>query len=202
MGKELSVQAQAPATEPSSSAGLVASLKQGDPRATTEFYRSFAPKIRGTLYSILGPHQDTPDLLQEVFYRALKRIATLRDPSCLSSWLVSIAVRVARESIRRRPRGFELELSRHDSDMAVYPAYDERHVLRKVYKTMRRQPGEEQIILGLHWLEERSLKEVASILGCSESTAKRRFQKARKRFLKLAESEPEIMNRLKGSDDA
>src|SRR5664279_4722181 len=81
-------------------AGLMQALRDGHPGAAALFYDQHAAHIHRTLRSALGPDEDIPDLLQEVFIRALDSIGKLRDPDRVRSWLTSIAIFVARAQLR------------------------------------------------------------------------------------------------------
>ena len=72
-------------------AALVQALRAGHPGAAAVFYDNHAARVRMTLRSTLGPDDDIPDLLQEVFIRALDQIGTLREVDRLASWLTTIA---------------------------------------------------------------------------------------------------------------
>src|SRR5438132_1225524 len=52
-----------------------------------------------------APRPDANDLVQDVFLRALRKIAGLRDASAFGGWLAGIARNRAREQLRRVPRG-------------------------------------------------------------------------------------------------
>src|SRR5262245_32362524 len=54
---------------------LVEALRGGHPGAVAVLYERHAPAVHRALRSALGPDADLPDLLQEVFLRALDNIA-------------------------------------------------------------------------------------------------------------------------------
>ena len=66
---------------------LVEALRSGHPGAVAVLYERHAAAVHRTLRSALGPDADLPDLVQEVFIRALDSIAQLDDHERLRSWL-------------------------------------------------------------------------------------------------------------------
>jgi RNA polymerase sigma-70 factor (ECF subfamily) len=84
-------------------AALVAAARAGDREAFAELYRRYAGMVNGILLARLGP-QDAPDVLQEVFLRALSRLGDLRRPEAFGGWLAALA-RTAAADHRRRPPG-------------------------------------------------------------------------------------------------
>src|SRR4051812_17677171 len=83
---------------------LIQALRAGHPGAAAVFYDRHAAHVHRTLQSTLGADADLPDLLQEVFIRAIDRIGDLDDRDRVRSWLTTIAVFAARAHIRRRGR--------------------------------------------------------------------------------------------------
>src|SRR6478752_7421955 len=83
---------------------LVQALRAGHPGAAAAFYDRQAARVRRALRSVLGADADVPDLLQEVFIRAIDRIGELEDFSRVRSWLTTIAIFTTRAHIRRAAR--------------------------------------------------------------------------------------------------
>jgi RNA polymerase sigma-70 factor (ECF subfamily) len=89
---------------------LVQALGSGHPGAAAAFYDEHAGHVYKILRSIVENESDVPDLLQEVFIRAIDKIRDLEDPALLRSWLASIAVYAARAHFRRAARRSRLSL--------------------------------------------------------------------------------------------
>jgi len=58
--------------------GLIDALRAGHPGAATVFYDRYAASVQRGLQSVLGRDAEIPDLLQEVFIRAIDRIGQLQ----------------------------------------------------------------------------------------------------------------------------
>ena len=54
----------------------VARLRAGDPVALDRLARQEAPRVARLLYSMLGPHADMEDLVQNVFLEACRAMPT------------------------------------------------------------------------------------------------------------------------------
>src|SRR4051812_20560715 len=83
---------------------LVAALRRGEARARTELVRRHLPLIERLVAAALGPDAEIPDVVHDVFVRALEGIDKLKDPQALPHWLSTLAVFTARDKIRRRRR--------------------------------------------------------------------------------------------------
>ena len=79
---------------------LVAALRSRQPAAIAAFYDRYAQHMLKLLVRILGQDPELEDVHHEVFVRALGSIESLEDPSCLTKWMVSVAVHSARTCLQ------------------------------------------------------------------------------------------------------
>lgn len=176
-------------------ANLVAALQKRHPAAIAAFYDRFAGHTLKILARILGQDPDLEDVHHEVFVRALSSIASLKDPACLTKWMVSVAVFSARTCLQRRYRGRWLQLFAPD-DLAELEGseraqdWDALAQLRVTYELLGRLPTDERVVFTLRFIEGMGLAEVADACGVSLATAKRRLKRAEERFLGLVRRHP------------
>ena len=83
---------------PSDDAALVAAFVGGDSDAFAAIYDRYADRIHDFCHSVLRDRAEAADATQDTFIIAARRVAQLRDPSKLRSWLFAIA---RNEAIRR-----------------------------------------------------------------------------------------------------
>ena len=174
-------------------AALIGALRAGHPGAAAAFYDRHAARVRMTLRSILGPDDDLPDLLQEVFIRALDRLGQLREVDRLNGWLTTMAVFVARAQIRTRTRRSWLRLfspERTAARQLEQPPSDARRALREVYAVLDQMPIDHRMVFVLRHVQNATLVEVAEACETSLATVKRRLARAEKHFLTAARQRP------------
>jgi RNA polymerase sigma-70 factor (ECF subfamily) len=184
-----------PLTARGDDVALVSSLMRGAPAARAEFFDRYASQAQRVLARVLGHDAELPDLLHEVFARALAQIDRLEDPAALKSWLTAIAVFTAREHIRRRMRTRWLRFFAHEDvpDLPAASADEEiRESLRRTYAVLDRLGVDDRIAFSLRYIEGLDLGEVAAACGVSLNTIKRRLVRAERRFVALARSEPAL----------
>jgi RNA polymerase sigma-70 factor (ECF subfamily) len=180
---------------------LVEALRSRHPGAAAALYERYAGAVHRTLRSAVGPDPDLPDLLQEVFIRALDSIAQLEDYARLRSWLTGIAVFSARALIRRRARRRWLSLfspQRVASAEQAPPSSEARLALREVYNLLDRLPINERMAFALRIIDGMTLPEAAEACGVSLATFKRRVARAERAFLQAAERRPLLQPWLRG----
>ncbi len=180
-------------------ASLARALVAGQAMAAAAVWDRFAPLVRALLLQTLGPDQEIDDLTQDTFLALLRHISTLREPALLKSFLVGIAVRVARRELRRRRLRRWLSLT-SDGELPAVAASDAdlvaRAELRELYRVLDKLHPDARLLFVLRHAEGLELHEIARHLECSLATAKRRLAQANARVLVHARSRPELLERL------
>ena len=172
---------------------LLWALRAGHPGAAAVFYDRHARHVYRTLATVLGADDDLPDLLQEVFMRALDGIRQLRDAERVRGWLTSIAIFVARAHIRMRSRRGWLRVfspeHTHPSDLEQ-PSLDVRRALREVYAILDEMPVGERLAFVLRFVDGMTLTDAAEACATSLATFKRRLVRGQRIFLAAARQRP------------
>ena len=184
---------------------LVDAVRRRETGADARIYYRHADAVYAFLYRLLGPQPDLEDLLQDVFFYALRSIDKLRDPTALRSWLFSITVGRVKEYARWRRRQSWLSFLPGDELPELASTYDEQHtdLLREVRELLDRLPQDERTALVLHRVGGLSLQASAEACGMSVSTFKRRLSRGEIRFFANAGRRPAIAEWLrKSTDDA
>lgn len=182
-------------------ARLVAGLLAREACAVRALVEEFTPYLTRVLARMTGARGDIDDMRQEVFLRALERIGGLRTPSALRGWLASIAVNVARETLRARRRRewlsfFAPEEMPDIADDNCEADQDATATLRATYQVLSSLSADAQIAFTLRYIEGLELTEVAAACGVSLATIKRRIADATKTFLVRSRSHPALRERL------
>jgi RNA polymerase sigma-70 factor (ECF subfamily) len=169
-------------------ATLLAALRAGDREARGLLVDRYGPFVRRVLFRVLGADDaDRADLLQEIFLEAFAGVERLESAGALKAWLARVAVCAARDHLRRKRRRSWLTLWADPPERAAPVAGDDvREAARCVYAILAQLPIDERIPLALQVFEGLELEELASACDMSYSTVRRRLERARRRFMKLA----------------
>jgi RNA polymerase sigma-70 factor, ECF subfamily len=174
---------------------LVQALVSGHPGAPAELFDRYGSSVQRLLTHVLGFDAELPDLLHEVFARALQQIAALEDGDRLRGWLASIAVFTARSCIRTRRRWrWLMAAPDRVADRVPAPGVPDevREAVRCTYEVLDRMRTEQRLTFALRYIDGLGLADLAEVLGVSLATAKRRLSRAEKRFLALAARRPTL----------
>lgn len=141
--------------------------------------------IRKVAAAYTSSSEDRHDLMQEItlqVWRAYPRYAAERS---FSTWIYRIALNVAISSLRRRTRSFRETIPLDDIEVAdesaTKPEMQERcDLLREVIAGL--DPLDRALLL--LYLEDRSYREVASILGITETNVATKLNRLKQRVRK------------------
>jgi RNA polymerase sigma-70 factor, ECF subfamily len=179
---------------PEDDAALVAAVRAAEPGAAGRMWDRYASLVRGILRRMLGPI-DVEDGLQDAFLRLFRDLGSLRDPAALRSFLIGIALHVAKSELRRR-RARRWLLLFDDGVVAEREALaadewnEPRAAVLRLYKVLDRMSDGARTVFVLRYVEGLDLAELSAVLDCSLATTKRRVADAARRVWLLAASEP------------
>jgi RNA polymerase sigma-70 factor (ECF subfamily) len=181
---------------PADEVDLIRRCRADERAAHDELYHRFRRQVAGNLYRVLGDRTDLDDLVQEVFVIAFRGLDRFRGDARLSTWLYRICVNVALGRIRtrkRRPSAIgvaDLDSASPDPSLTERPETPERSLERRrdqerVYAVLEKLAPKKRVVLYLHEIEGRDLKEIAYLVDSNPVTVRTRLFYARREFYRL-----------------
>lgn len=175
---------------------FIARCVRGERAAQDEFFLRYRRLVAGNLFRVLGDRSELEDLTQEVFVIAFRGLATFRGDARLTTWLYRICVNVALGRIRtrsRRPRAYGTDdlddlvdaSEHHERPETPVEALARRRDRERVYRALDAMAPKKRIVLYLHEIEGRDLKDIAYLLGSNAVTIRTRLFYAKREFYKL-----------------
>jgi RNA polymerase sigma-70 factor (ECF subfamily) len=169
---------------------LIARAREGDEASFRSLYRSFAPKARGTLRHMVGPH-DLDDLVQDVFERVWKNLPKIRDTAAFSTWFYRITWNVAMDA-RHAAALARVRTSPEDGNDLTSPERSgaENAIAAKlvIEMALNELDFEHRSVLVLAEYEQLAMSEIAAAMGLPEGTVKSRLFNARKQMRAFLET--------------
>src|SRR3954470_9407415 len=96
---------------------LVARTQAGDAGAFDQLVVKYSPRLYGLVYNMTSNHEDTNDLLQDVWAKAYRSIKGFRMQSSFYTWLHSIAVNMTINFLKKRGRRHAMSLDDVDGSV-------------------------------------------------------------------------------------
>jgi RNA polymerase sigma-70 factor (ECF subfamily) len=156
-----------------------AAVVRPEPIPTTfdELYRRDLRPLLALAYGLSGSRGAAEELVQEAFlaaHRRWERLCLYDDPG---AWLRRVVVNRSVSGVRRRVAEARAlaRLGHRRTLPDELPARDE-----EVWRAVRALPGRQAQVVALHYLDDRSVAEVATILGCTDGTVKTHLHRARR----------------------
>lgn len=135
-------------------------------------------------YGVLRQREDAEDVAQEVFAKAFRSFAQLRDRDRFRAWLVRITWRKAIDRYRANRRRVAREERVGVVDRVPAPAREDERVAR-LWEAIDALPEKLRVVTVLAAIQGHNLREVAALLRLPEGTVKSRSFLARKRLREL-----------------
>ncbi len=185
----LSKTAAMPELHPDADDALVAATLEGDDNAFAELVQRHKRRVFSTASRFARDAHQLEDLCQEVFLRAFRHLGKFRRDAPFEHWLARLTVSACYDFLRRerRHRG-HLSLDEMESDprdLSADAALAAGRARELVKWGMAKLSADENLILTLLELEERSVREIAALTGWSVSNVKVRAFRARQSLKKI-----------------
>ena len=170
---------------------LLARIAAGDRLALQTLYGRHQVKIYRFALRLLRDEPSAEDVVSEVFIDVWRGAARFAGRSEASTWLLAMARNKALSVLRRRK---EDELDQDAAAAIVDEADDPEAAALKKNKgellraCLLRLSPEHREVIDLVYYHDKSIEEVARIVGAPEGTVKTRMFHARKRLAELAKA--------------
>jgi RNA polymerase sigma-70 factor (ECF subfamily) len=167
---------------------LIERIAAGDRGAMRALFARHRLAVYRWLARLLRDEALAEDLLSEVFLDVWRQAAAFEARASVSTWLLAIARHKALSARRRRT---EVELDDGVAATVADPADDPELVVEKksraelLRRSLHRLPPEQTEVIDLVYYHDKSVKEVAKIVGIPEATVKTRMFYARRKLADL-----------------
>jgi RNA polymerase sigma-70 factor (ECF subfamily) len=173
---------------PQDVAHLVAAARDGDREAFDELVRASYAETYTLALRLMGNEEDARDVVQEAYLRAFRGLKRFRGDAQFSTWMYRITANCASTQLVRRSKHRHDELRDTDPVIDERPAVDPqlhsetvalRHRLTTALETL---PPKLRHVVVLRDIYDLPHEAIAAELGISETAAKVRLHRARKKL--------------------
>jgi RNA polymerase sigma-70 factor, ECF subfamily len=180
---------------------VVAAARGGDQHAFEELVRATHAEAYTLACRLVGNEEDARDVVQESYLRAYRGLKSFRGDAQFTTWLYRITANCANTHLSRRSRHRHEELTDDARVPDLDPAHDptaraDATVLRdRLTDALRQLPPRLRAVVVLRDVYDLTHEDIAAELGISETAAKVRLHRARRRLR-------ELVFPLRGEEDA
>jgi len=177
---------------------LVAETLKGNLDSYDELIRRFQARLYGVIYHLTSNHDDTNDMLMEVFDKAYRSLPTFRGQSSFYTWIYRIAINRTFNFLDKRKRR-QGAMSLNEINEEGLPKFDfpdpiQRNnpskssmlneLQNKLNESMLQLSKEHRTVVTLFDIQGLAHAEIAKIMGCTEGTVRSRLHYAHKQLQK------------------
>jgi len=170
-------------------ADLVVRARGGDFSAYEVLFERHRALVYRFVYQMCRRQDDSEDLTQEVFVRALRNLDRYRDQAKFTTWLLRIASNLVADRARSQNRRSVLEIEQASDGLAwmtrskaTDPVENLEHerLQEAVERALAQLKPQQREIIVMRDVQELPYQDIAEVLGCTVGGAKLRALRARK----------------------
>jgi RNA polymerase sigma-70 factor (ECF subfamily) len=167
---------------------LIARTQAGDAAAFDELIVKYSPRLYGLVYNMTSNHEDTHDLMQDIWAKAYRSIKGFRGKSSFYTWIHSIGVNMTINFLKKRGRRFQMSLDdidaniQHDKEFLELTATSTpvreanlKELQKRLNEAMQKLSNDHRTVVTMFDIQGMPHAEIAKILGISEGTVRSRL---------------------------
>ena len=148
----------------------------GRERAFKEIVDSYSERLYWHVRRFVCSHEDTDDLLQDIFMKIWSSLPSFRGESLLYTWLYRIATNetlnfLNKQKVRSALRFESLSAAMEDK-VDEDPWFGGDRLQRELVKAVNRLPEKQRLVFIMRWFEDLSYEDISKILGTSVGALK------------------------------
>lgn len=158
---------------------LVEEARLGDQKAMFTLFRMYLPAMFNTSIRMLDNKDDAEDIVQESFISAFSGINDFRGESSFGTWLKRIVINKSINHLRNNKIIYtdldNVNIKDKDLEDDEIPEIP----MELVHQCIKSLPDKARVVLNLYLLEGYLHRDIAAMLGISESTSRSQYRRAR-----------------------
>jgi len=167
---------------------LLKSVGAGDKSAMRALYQRYNARIYQFVLRLIKNASVAEEIVSDVFLAVWRDASRFEGKSSVATWLMAIARHKAVSALRRRSDAL---LDHYPADTMIDPRdnpesqADQMERCEIIHRCLRKLSPRHREIIDLYYYHEKSVKEVAEIVGAPEGTVKTRMLYARRHMSRL-----------------
>ena len=152
---------------------LLVQAAQKDPNRFAELYELNFARVYAYIARRVGDRDAAQDLTSDVFHKALASIHTFEWRGVpFAGWLLRIAAHMIVDRSKRGTREITGQELSDLPDLDKRPKLEEADQCARLFALVDQLPKDQRRVIGMRFAEEKSIREIAHVLGRSEGAVK------------------------------
>lgn len=164
--------------------------RRGDADAFAQLVRSIQRPIYGICLRLLRTEAEAAEVAQESFLRAYQNLQRYDESRPFDLWVMAIARNLCLDILRRRSRMSTEDVDDHANVLPSGEASGEQLAIDKqerksLEEAMSTLSTDDREVLALYYVQRRTTKEIALVMGVAPGTIMARLFRAREKLRKV-----------------
>lgn len=155
-------------------------------RAFTEIIKKYQEKLYWHIRRMVIDHEDTNDILQNMFIKVWKGLENFREDSQLYTWLYRIATNECLTFLEQRKRRASISLGDEENGLANRIKADEGFDINKLewklQVAIQELPEKQRLVFNLRYYDEMPYEEMSKVLDTSQGALKASYHHAARKI--------------------
>jgi len=155
-------------------------------KAYTAIIRKYQEKLYWHIRRMVVSHDDTDDVLQNVFIRVWKGLENFREDSQLYTWLYRVATNECLTFLEQQKKRAVVSLSEMDPGLTekikADQNFDANKLEWKLQLAIQQLPEKQRVVFQLRYYDEMPYEEMSRVLDTSEGALKASYHHAVKKI--------------------
>lgn len=166
---------------------IIYQAKNGDLQQFNQIIEYYQKPLYHYIYCIVNCTQDAEDIVQDTFLMALRKINQYKSETKFSAWMYRIARNISYNFIKKRKKILLVDCSDMTTMLEDRNAtlMFENNLQNRMNEIFQRMTFQEKNIMVLRIYEEKAYEEIAYIMKISQSACRKKYERARKKFIAL-----------------
>lgn len=135
---------------------------------------------------MVNSHEDTDDVLQNVFLKVFKGIQNFKSNSGLYTWLYRIATNETITFLNKQKKRYSISLSDeeniHAQKLVAEPDIEANLIQRKLKEAIERLPEKQRLVFNMRYYDEMTYDQISGVLETSVGGLKASYHHAAKKI--------------------
>lgn len=161
-------------------------MKTESQRAMSQFYQMYVEELSSVCYRYVPYEEDAKDVLQNSFVKIFTSLPTIeyRSEEALRGWMKRVVANEALSFLRKRKKLLFVESHGEETLMDDDEPQPERISPEELHQLISELPDGYRTVVNLYVFEGYSHKQIAELLGITESTSGSQFYYAKRLLAK------------------
>ena len=148
--------------------------------------RKYQQKIYWHIRKMVIDHDDSDDLVQEVFVKVWKNLGKFREDAQLYTWIYRIATNECLNFLRKKKNKFFIPIHDAQNELAEKldnsPYIDGDEIQLKLQKALLKLPNKQRLVFNMKYFDEMKYEEISKITETTVGSLKANYHHAVKKI--------------------